>query len=812
MQPKLTPLMQQYWDVKAQHPDKVVLFRMGDFFEMFHSDAETAAPILNIALTQRNKKDSDSAKMCGVPHHSIAGPIGKLLAAGLKVAICDQLEDPATAKGIVKRGVTRVLTPGMVYDPDTLDELKAHYLSSYDDSKLALADITTGSALLYGFETETEREELLALLRPVELVLTAKQIEKRRKANPVFQAVLSECEGSEPSSRLLQYISEMQGLEIAKSLPPFEARGLKTGLRMSARTVQHLEIFENSKGGREGTLFEAVNRTKTSAGARLLRSWLLAPLRELDEIVRRQGEIGAWVKDTARLKNFRLELGNLGDVERRIGKVYSTTFNARDLRAIAHSILAGVKLGALHATPAKVEGLAECEKLALKIDGLLAEELPHGVKEGGLIRVGAVPEVDELINLTKDMNQLLLDLEAREKAATGISSLKVRYNSVFGFYIEITKTHSHKAPAHYRRKQTLTNAERYTTDELSKLEEKVLSARSRREQLEYEIFSDLRQDVIALSSQLLGLARVWSRWDVITALAWLGIERRYVMPAFAKTGMNLELCRHPVVEVHTRFVPNTIRIAGGEAMLLTGPNMAGKSTLMRQAALIAILAQAGSMVPAESAELPLFDQIFTRIGASDALNEGLSTFMVEMSETAEILKRVTASSLVIMDEVGRGTSTYDGLSLAQAILEFLLADKRPYLLFATHYQELTSLPQIFPQLHNAHMSVQDKGGQIQFLHTLQPGPANRSYGIHVAKLAGLPASVTLRAQSLLKNFETTGQAGSQLSLMDNSVSGIPLAASGIQNFVEEFKQTDLSQMTPLEALNKLFEWQREVSS
>jgi DNA mismatch repair protein MutS len=814
MQPKLTPLMQQYWDVKSQHEDKVILFRMGDFFEMFHSDAETAAPILNIALTQRNKKDSESAKMCGVPHHSIAGPIAKLLAAGHKVAICDQIEDPATAKGIVKRAVTRVLTPGMVYDPDTLDELTAHYLAAYDETLLALVDVTTGSALAYPVENEVEREELLSLLRPVELVLSAKQIEKRRSAPSVCTAVLSELnEPVEPRARLLQYIEKMQGAATARSIAPFENRAPKAALRMNANTIRHLEILENSRGGRDGTLFEAVNRTRTSAGARMLKSWLMAPLRDLSEIMRRQDEIQAWVQDSPRMKSFRAQLGDLGDVERRTGKVHSTTFNARDLRAIAQSLITGRALSALHPAAPALEGLHECLQLAQRIEGLLADDLPHGVKEGGLIRQGALPELDELICLTQDMQKLLLELEAREKASTGISSLKVRYNNVFGFYIELTKTHSHKAPEHYRRKQTLTNAERYTTDELTALEEKVLSARTRRDQLEFEIFSNLKNEVIELGPQILALARVWARWDVTAALGWLAVERNYCRPVFITQGaMKIELGRHPVIEQASgsgvaRFTPNSVELKSGEALLLTGPNMAGKSTLMRQVALIAVLAQSGSMVPATQADLPLFDQVFTRIGASDALNEGLSTFMVEMRETADILRRVTASSLVIMDEVGRGTSTYDGLSLAQSILEYLLNDKRPYLLFATHYQELTTLSTLFPQLRNGHMSVQEKNGQIQFLHTLTPGPANRSYGIHVAKLAGLPGSVTLRAQALLKAFE--GSDGRQMSLGDLSM---PVEADAPHPLLEEFKKLNLSQMTPLEALNKLFEWQREVSS
>lgn len=819
----MTPLMQQYWEIKSQHTDKVVLFRMGDFYEMFHEDAETAAPILNIALTQRNKKAADSTKMCGVPHHSIAGPIAKLLAAGKKVAMADQIEDPALAKGIVKRAVTRVLTPGMVYDPDTLDQLSANYLASYDHHHLAFADITTGEAFCYEISDVQEREELLAMLSPAELVLPPSQWAERRKHNYFSGAVASDFGDAKTGCMdlLRSYIVHMQGEETLRSLGTFEVRRRQSHLRLSATAVRHLELFEGARGEREGTLISAVNRTQTSAGARLLKNWLSSPLLNEEELKLRQDEIEMWIGRSADLKRFRQMLGQLGDVERRLGKVHSTTFNGRDLVAISQSVIAGESLSLFHPYQAKtnLSGLMDVVGLARKIEATMKDELPMLVKEGGLIKQGVHPELDQLIELTQDSQKLLLELENREKEQTGITSLKVRYNSVFGFYIELTKTHAHKAPAHYRRKQTLTNAERYTTDELDRLEEKVLSARSKRDQLEYEIFNALKQEVIALAPTLLSLARTWTRWDVLSGLAWLALERGYKRPEFSQNGvLNLELCRHPVVEqtLGKGFVPNTIKLVPGECMLLTGPNMAGKSTLMRQAALIVILAQIGSFVPAEKAEMPLFTEIFTRIGASDALNEGLSTFMVEMTETAQILKRVGPQSLVIMDEIGRGTSTYDGMSLAQAILEHMVGLKKPYLLFATHYHELTSLSTIHPQLHNKHMSVQEKGGQIQFLHTLQEGAANGSYGIHVAKLAGIPHNVTSRAQNILNGFEGQGGGhGVQLSLAD-----LPIAMTNpelgarpeLPAWVEEVRSLDLSRMTPLEALNKLSQWQREASS
>lgn len=806
--------MQQYWEVKAQFEREVVLFRMGDFFEMFHSDAERAAPILGIALTQRNKKDVDSPKMCGVPHHSIAGPIAKLLSAGHKVAICDQIEDPALAKGLVKRAVTRVLTPGMVYDPDTLDQLSANYMASYDDQHLACADLTTGEAFLYEFGGELEREELLNLLSPVELVLTGKQIQKRGALH--FKTMCSEFEvkfeGQDTARlRLNAYIEKMQGPAALQALSEYETRTRTSCLKISSLTLRHLEVFENSRGEKQGSLFEAINRTKTSSGARQLKSWLIHPLRNQQELEARQNEIRLWLEPGSSLKSFRQALAALGDVERRLSKVHSTTFNARDLLSIAQSVRVGQGLSQMHPRRPELAELKLVSTLAEKIERTLADELPLSVKEGGLIRLGAVVDLDRLIDLTQNGQKLLLELEMRERKATGISSLKVRYNSVFGFYIEITKAHSEKAPTHYRRKQTLTNAERFTTDELDQLEDRILSARAKRDQLEFEIFSQLKNEVIALATDIIKLARDWTRWDVLSSLAWLSLERNYTCPVFNSQGrLVLELCRHPVVEqvLNQSFVPNTVVLEPGEGILLTGPNMAGKSTLMRQVALIALLAQIGSYVPAQKATLPIFDELFTRIGASDFLNEGLSTFMVEMSETSAILSRVNSNCLVIMDEIGRGTSTYDGMSLAQAILEHLVSKPKPYLLFATHYHELASLAQIYPQLHNAHMSVADKNGKIDFLHTLKVGPANRSYGIHVAKLAGLPSQVTSRAASLLKGFEASGRGATQQLNLGEMPSDVREVEDEIPGWVKELGQMNLTELTPIEALNKLYEWQK----
>jgi DNA mismatch repair protein MutS len=808
MEQKLTPLMQQYWEIKNQHKDKVLLFRMGDFFEMFHSDAETAAPILNIALTQRNKKSNDETKMCGVPYHSIAGPIAKLLKTGHRVAICDQIEDPALAKGIVKRAVTRVLTPGMVYDPETLDRISANYLASYDDRTVAFADVTTSEAFYYRIDSELERDEVLSLLRPVELVLESSISMKRRDSS----VLVSNYDGEMTSpERLRGYIEKLQGVEVASSLRPFEERSLSQVLRLSPTTLRHLEIFETQRGEKTPTLFSALDRTRTSAGARLLKQWLAFPLLQKEKILARQTAVEFWLSQSDKTRQVRELLKNLGDLERRIGKLLSSTASARDLLQLAESVQVGLEVSAM--LPQKTSFATTLSPLMQKLFSSINDTPPLTVKEGGMIRKGVKADLDELIVLSENAQELLLNFEAREKEQTKINSLKVRYNNVFGYYIELTKAHAEKAPNHYRRKQTLTNAERFTTPELAELEEKILSARSRRADVEYEIYLELRQEVLTVSHSILDFARALAEVDVISGLAWLALERDYKKPVLGSNELNLQHSRHPVVEQERlkNFVPNTITLDNGTAMLLTGPNMAGKSTIMRQVATIAIMAQIGSYVPASEASLPIFTKIHSRIGASDSISEGLSTFMVEMKETAEIVRSADERSLIIMDEIGRGTSTYDGLSLAQAILEFLVSDKKPYLFFATHYQELTSLPEVWPQIRNAHMSVQEKRGEIVFLHTLKEGPANRSYGIHVAKLAQLPSAVTSRAEKLLKGFEQLQQSpSSQLSLMPLE---IPEVVPEVEKHevLEQIRDLPLSKMTPLEALVKIDEWQRKLT-
>ena len=838
---ELTPLMKQFWDIKTFHQDKILLFRMGDFFEMFYDDAVKAAPMLGIALTQRNKKSEDQTPMCGVPYHSIAGPINKLLAAGLKIAICDQIEDPKFAKGLVKRAVTRVLTPGMVFDSETLDQTKAHYLASLDDNSISFIDTTTGEAFYFELKDLSEKLRLLELLPVAEVVVTDAASAWIQKSKLSEKYLISEFKGVSakdiviPSQELLlQYVKSLAVSDLQFILKPFEKRETEHRLDLSQTTLRHLEIFSNYKGGEQGSLFKAIDRTKTSAGSRLLRQWLSFPLRNKTQIQERQKKITAFRDHMLELKKVRETLVGMGDLERRMGKIAQPQCHARDLLSLGHSIENGLRAISwsqkFHPFENKI--LQESvEKLASKINATISSEAPLTVKQGHLINSGFLPELDELIHISTNAHSLVADLEAKEKQSTGINSLKVRYNNVFGYYIEITNTHKDKAPKHYHRKQTLANAERFYTDELLELEKKVLSAQTKRFELEFEIYSDLRSQVLKSAEVILQLASFCNELDVISSLAWLSLEESYCLPQFnldssAKNRrLFLQSSRHAVVEQFSRghFVANTIEMKASECFLITGPNMAGKSTLMRQVALTVILAQMGSYVPATEAELPLYDSIFTRIGASDQLSEGLSTFMVEMTETAFMLKSATEDSLLILDEVGRGTATYDGLCLAQAILEFILNHLKTHVFFATHYHELTVLDQHYSQIKNKYMQVlSGENGQIEFLHILASGAVGQSYGVKVAELAGMPSEIIQRAHSLLENFEkpkevattqevtqpvTKEMTKKQMSLFDT----LPGISEEKEKLILELKVYPTQKSSPLQALNQIAKWQEKLN-
>ncbi len=810
---------------------------------MFHEDAERAAPILNITLTFRNKKSADETKMCGVPHHSIAGPIGKLLAAGLKVAICDQVEPVSQAKGLVKRAVTRILTPGMVYDPESLDQLSAHYLCAFDEHSVSFTDTSTGEAFFYLTTDEKTKWHLIHLLNPVELVLTANQKEQffsKKEWNHFHISVFESAQRDEeveghsrkdiPSSafRLLSYVKAQQGN--IKIIQSFQKKTLGQEMWFSSQAQGHLELFETYNGDKKESLFTVVNRTKTPSGARLLKARLRNPSTNKKEMEKRLDSVEQWIASSDKVKQIRPQLSRVGDIERKLGKISHPQCNGRDLLSLSESLHTSLEIipfdKSVYVSKTVLNSIRE---LATEISCTIRPDAPANNQAGNIIQKGVSEELDQLIEETEKGQSSLRRLEEQERKQTNIPSLKIRYNTVFGYYIEVTKVHSRKVPSHYIRKQTLTQAERYTTEKLQSIETKILSSRAQRIEMELQVFENLKKKIMGALSDLFYLSRIICEMDLNISFAYLAIEQSYVRPCFSSENqLVLVNSRHPVVEQkqHTHFIPNTIRMKAGECLLLTGPNMAGKSTLMRQVALSVILAQAGSFVPAEQALLPIFTKLFTRIGASDSLSQGLSTFMVEMKESVEILRQADENSLVILDEIGRGTATYDGMSLAQAILEYLVQKKKSIIFFATHYHELTELSKTLPSIRNAHLSVSEKNGQIDFLYTLVPGALAQSYGIHVARLAGFPLGVVKRAETLLRKREQGASAYShqrQMNLFASAQGGFDRTEDSslatpnterslpFKELLKEIQQYPLQEKSPLETMNAVAEWKKEIT-
>ena len=855
--------MAQYTKIKNQHKDKILFFRMGDFFEMFDRDAEIAAPILNIALTHRNKNAGVKTKMCGVPHHSISGPISKLLAKGLHVAICDQIELATAGQGLLKRAVTRVLSPGMVYDLETLDKLTANYMGAFDKNHISFVDLSTGQAFYYGLFNSSDCVKLLEQFQPTELVLTSSQ-KAQGYSFPsatlsVFNENLRDIAGlqkynSYPKSmqRLLAYIYQTQGEDSLRMINLIKELSLNKEMYYSSQLYSHLEVFKNYDGGVKDTLFSAVNRTKTACGARLLKRRLKSPLIDKEEIEKRWDQIDWWMVNAALLELVRPILSHTGDGERKLGKIVQPNGSARDVLAIAlwldcglrieeliHNVVSSEKLNPGEKQARHFKKLKRAKTLRDKIKFIISSDCPVLLKEGGIINRGVNPQLDEWMNLAQSSQTHLLEMEKREQKKLNIPSLKIRYNSVFGYYIEVRKMYNSKIPSHYKRKQTLVHAERYTTEELYALEQKILSARSKQIEMEYQLFKDLRSEVLEHISLLKELCDHWSQIDLYSSLAFLAIENKYIRPCWANH-LKLIASRHPVLEQKTfsEFVPNTVDLPPSQSVILTGPNMAGKSTLMRQVALTVLMAQSGCFVPADRAELMLFHKMFTRMGASDFLSQGLSTFMVEMKETAEILEKADDKSLIILDEIGRGTATFDGMSLAQAIVEFLTVEKKPLLFFATHYQELTDLANQHASICNASMSIRENKGQIHFLYLLRQGPAEKSYGIPVARLAGLPTVVLSRAGELLSQYEsshhlrdvssskihrTYKHSSSQSSVLklkkedrDCSKKSTDLQKDNekslIKSLIKEISDYPLIRTNPIEAMNQIQKWQKQIQS
>jgi len=854
-------MMQQYLSIKEKYPDAILFYRMGDFYEMFFEDAEVAAKALEITLTSRNKNDKTPVPMCGVPYRAAQGYIGRLIDGGFKVAVCDQVEDPATAKGLVKREVVRVITPGMVLEDTFLEEKSNNFVLSaakiQDRCALACLDISTGSFRVT--ESGSDRAVVEEALRtsPSEIILPASHSDlffgeilrvfgetaityvddrefsyarSRQKLTEHFNTVSLEGFGCEhlkaavcAAGGLMAYVQETQKQKLGH-LDSIETYHLDSFLWLDELSCRNLELLKNLRtGSRQGTLLGVLDKTLTPMGGRLVRQWLRYPLLSKADIEDRLDSVEEATRRHTDCAGIREHLKSVLDLERLGSKIGMGQCSARDLLALKQSLqqLPTIADALATFTAPLYRGLGEIDPLsdlAGLIDDAIREDAPPTIHEGGMIKPGFNPELDQLIQISRDGKGWLLNLEATEKEKTGIGSLKVRYNKVFGYYIEVPKTHSKSVPPHYVRKQTLVNAERYITDELKKFENEVMGAEEKRAAMERDIFNEIRSAVVGLTRELQQAAKVVARIDCLLSFAEISVLGGYCRPTLNSEGrIDIEEGRHPVVEKMIsgeRFVPNTIQMDmdANQVLIITGPNMAGKSTVLRQTALFVLMAQAGCFVPAHKAQICLTDRIFTRVGALDNLSAGQSTFMVEMEETANILNNATPDSLVIMDEIGRGTSTFDGLSIAWAVAEHLhdLSGRGVKTLFATHYHELTELARKKPRVRNFNIAVKEWNDEIIFLRKLVAGGTNRSYGIQVARLAGIPDNVIKRSKKILYQIENEGH------LSPNSPDGtdpqekakgsavqIELFQSLEKTIIDRLKSLDVTRMTPLEALNVL---------
>ncbi len=853
-----TPLMRQYLGIKRNYPDCILFFRMGDFYEMFYDDARTASRALNIALTSRDREGDVKTPMCGIPFHALETYLTKMVVAGHKVAICEQMEDPKTAKGVVRREVIRVVTPGTVTEDYLLDEKRANYLAAVavgpDGAGLSTADLSTGRFTAREFAGPKWLEALvseLARIQPGEILAS----DDVPPGNPLFAALdgfrlekmdplafdeeearkslgsrlgVATLDGFGLGGKGLAVSSAGAILWYVKKNSPDALNSLdsivvpRSGeeMELDPATLRNLEILQNlSDGGREGTLLDALDGTRTPMGARLLRERLVKPLVNPGAIMERQGLVTAFFEDQPVREEFLKLLRDVGDFERCMGRLAGKNYAPRDFSSLLASLK---KLPRLQKEAELLRGgavkkiLAEwdnAEELAELLAAAVNPGHPATFKEPGFIRSGFSAELDGLRAFRENFMSAIRSMEAAEREATGVNSLKIGYNKIYGYYIEMTNKHSAKAPPHYIRKQSLVNCERYVSPELKEMEEKLLSSEEGIKAAEDSLVADLREKTVGFLRRVRRAADLTAQTDVAASLAELAAKRNYCAPEVTEgLDLVLEESRHPVIErlmTDENFVPNDVRMADGDPrlMVITGPNMAGKSTYLRQVALAALMAQAGGYVAAKNARIGAADRIFTRVGAQDRLQKGLSTFMVEMVETANILNNATVKSIVILDEIGRGTSTFDGVSIAWAVSEFL-ARAGARTIFATHYHELTELALTEPGVSNHNVSVREYRERLVFLRKVEPGPADKSYGIQVARLAGLPKEVLTRARAVLR----------QLEKMEFGADGRPFlkgadSAEGPQTSLffdarrhpalDALEDADPNSMTPLEAMNFL---------
>ena len=850
--PRLTPMMHQYLEIKDRHRDAILFFRLGDFYEMFFEDAEKAAKVLDIALTSRNRSDGGPVPLCGVPHHAATPYIGKLLSAGFKVAVCEQTEDPKSAKGVVRREVVKVISPGTLTEGEGLDADLNNFLVSViatrDEYGLSFTDVTTGEFRFTEIKGYAALTNELGRIQPRELLVPEAQtgvlkdlledyagvhctpgpdpwfsgaaVQKLNHAG-IYQGPQDEWPlGVRAAGAILAYLEDRSpgAAQVLTALEPYRASRF---LMLDENTQANLELLRSFDGGKRGSLLGILEPTRTAMGARELRKWILYPLLDEQEIRRRQETVEELVDDPEVRRKLRDGLHDVQDLERLSGRVASRTATPRDLAAVKHTLRAlEVVRGELQ--PCRSDLLAELRsgldpvpEVVELVERAVVDEPPATVRGGGFVRAGFDAELDTLASIRGNAKGWISELQHQERQRTGINSLKVRYNKVFGYYIEVTNANLPNVPDNYIRKQTLANGERFITPELKDHEARVLGSDEEILKIEARIFAELLDRVAAHYQSMKESSLALAKLDTLLALAETAESRHFVRPR-VDSGLTLAVTagRHPVVEAvlgRGGFVPNDCEMDSEttQIKLLTGPNMAGKSTYMRQVALVVILAQMGSFVPADAARVGLVDRLFTRFGATDALASGESTFMVEMKETARILRLATPRSLILLDEVGRGTSTFDGISIAWSLAEFLHeSPHRPRTLFATHYHELTGLSRTRERVKNFNFAVKEWQGEVIFLRTLKEGPASRSYGIQVASLAGLPRSLIERAREILNNLE-----GEELNAWGQPrLAGAEPASAGAQLMLYESRQDSLREklqsidtnvLTPLEALNVL---------
>ncbi len=870
MQETMTPMMHQYFDIKKQYPDCLLFYRMGDFYELFLDDAHVGARVLNITLTGKSNGKNGRIPMAGVPYHAVDAYITKLVRAGYKVAICEQLSPP-NKKGLVKRDVVRIVTPGTVLDEKSLEKKDNNYIISLIISShsigLAVADISTGYFSTTEIETTNTEQTIkdeLARIHPAECILSEELyndpellhiLKTERNINifpfSAWDTYAMDAEnvlkkhfgvatlagfgieknefGLQTAAALLGYLQQTQKgpvNHIKKIIPTHSNQYLL----LDRSTMINLELFSTIREhDTRGTLLAALDQTITALGGRLLKQWMKKPLLDKEAIEKRHDATEVLVRNHRTRQLLREKLEEVSDIERLLSRLSVGLGNARDLVNLKNSLQ---KVMEIKKSLAAIQSLLlqelegniseEISKIIRHIEKHIAPEPPISIREGGMIQLGVDQELDRLRKIVGGSREWILELEKKERERTGIGSLKVRFNQVFGFYIEISKTNVHMAPAHYMRKQTLVNGERFITPELKEQEEIILTAEQKINDIEYQIFQDVLQKVLEHGGVLQDAAASIAALDCLLNFASIAEKNKYVRPTMVTSGeIRIIQGRHPVVEhllQDAQFVPNDVALDNDnqQLLLITGPNMAGKSVFIRQVAVIVLMAQMGSFVPAKEAQISLTDHIFVRSGASDVITSGLSTFMVEMVETAYILHHATKKSLIIMDEIGRGTSTYDGISIAWAVAEYLVTHATPKTLFATHYHELQVLEEQFPrQIKNFHMSVADEKGKPIFLHTILPGGASHSFGVAVARLAGIPESVIDRANELLVELEKRSSAEPAVSNTEKQRSMSDVRDSQhdslMTHFIQkELEKMDIHQMTPLDALNALSELKEKL--